>query len=502
MGKMERPARGRNIGKGALMTSPYAAEAIVHASTAVGVGATAAAITLGGGAVAYGVARYRDTPGKRARRDLRRASRAATTAGSPRRRVSNSRGGSSLGSKGRAKYATGAGRRSGHGGATSRRARSAAGHGGIGSKGRSSTALLDRKGKAPAGRGRAHAGSLGNRPGGRGGRSSRTPFGRGPRASAARQQAAARRGGRGGLGGLLGGGKAPKRNGNRRRGGLSAGLGLLSGRRGGKSGSRGHWNRRRTAAARAMQRQRGVGSGAKASKGKWSGSLGARTITASWRPLGRLLGRPRRLGFLPALTRSLHLFARLTWGLTGTAIGLVMFAPKAWQLNRSLGIAVARQINVWRSGIAAFLNPYSAEREAERIRGAVTNKPKIGTTSGGSAMSDVTADHIEALIEHIRNAQTIERFAGVHIAAHAEAMGRLAEALAEYAQANVDLIKEHTPTLDGGESLVQQADILAATGPALRECHEAFEVLHEDRLKRQRDPEHGEEHWDVAAAQE
>ena len=80
--------------------------------------------------------------------------------------------------------------------------------------------------------------------------------------------------------------------------------------------------------------------------------------------------------------------------------------------------------------------------------------------------------------------------------------GDLAEALAEYAQANVDLIKEHTPTLDGGESLVQQADILAATGPALRECHEAFEVLHEDRLKRQRDPEHGEEHWDVAAAQE
>lgn len=266
------------------------------------------------------------------------------------------------------------------------------------------------------------------------------------------------------------------------------------------SGSRGYWNRRRTAAARAMQRQRGVGSGAKASKGKWAGSRGARTITASWRPLGRLLGRPRRLGFLPALTRFLHLFARFTWGLTGSVIGVLMLTPRAWQFNRFLGIAVARHVNVWRSGLAAFLNPYSAEREAERIRGAVktTNKPK----SGGSAMSDVTADHIEALIEHIRNAQTIEKFSGVHIAAHAEAMGRLAEALAEYAQANVDLIREHTPTLDGGESLVQQADILAATGPALRECHEAFEAIHEDRLRRQREPEHGEEHWDVAAAQE
>src|SRR5690606_25579444 len=266
MGKTERPARGRNIGNGALMSSPYAAEVSMHPGRVIGVGPTAAVLTLGGGAAAYGVARYRDTPGKRARRDLRRASRAATTAGSPRRRVSNSRGGPSLGSKGRAKYATGAARRSGHGGATSRRARSAAGHGGIGSKGRSSTstALLDRKGKPPAGRGRAHAGSLGNRPGGRGGRSSRTPFGRGPRASAARQQAAARRGRHGGLGGLLGGGKAPKRNEpGRRRGGLSAGLGLLSGRRGWKSGSRGYWNRRRTAAARAMQRQRNIGNGAK-----------------------------------------------------------------------------------------------------------------------------------------------------------------------------------------------------------------------------------------------
>jgi len=117
-------------------------------------------------------------------------------------------------------------------------------------------------------------------------------------------------------------------------------------------------------------------------------------------------------------------------------------------------------------------------------------------------MADATAPHIDALIEQIKNAQHIDKFSGVAVAAHAESLPRLMAAIAEYAAQSVEVIRDRLPMLDGGESLVNQVDITFSAADAMRQCHESLEATHEDRLRRQREPQAGEENWDVAAAQD
>lgn len=117
-------------------------------------------------------------------------------------------------------------------------------------------------------------------------------------------------------------------------------------------------------------------------------------------------------------------------------------------------------------------------------------------------MAEGKADHLEALIEHITNAGQIERFVGLDVEAHAHAVARVLQALGEYLGGSVELIKENLPQLDGGESLVQQVDLVAAAASGAVECASAFSDVHEDRLKRQREPEQGEQNWDVSAVQD
>lgn len=84
--------------------------------------------------------------------------------------------------------------------------------------------------------------------------------------------------------------------------------------------------------------------------------------------------------------------------------------------------------------------------------------------------------------------------------AHAQAVARVLHAFSEYLGGSVDLIKENLPQLDGGESLVQQVDLVAAAASGASECADAFTDVHEDRLKRQREPEPGEQNWDTPGA--
>src|SRR5690606_13095065 len=193
------------------------------------------------------------------------------------------------------------------------------------------------------------------------------------------------------------------------------------------------------------------------------------------------------------------------------------------------------------------MNPYSAEAEAQRIESANSNN-RSNNPTGGNAMSEGTAPHIDALIEQGKNAPVIDNFAGLNVQAHAQGAARLLVAVADYGDAtaqridalieqvknasviasfaalnvqahaqgvarllvavaedvdaNAEVIKENLATLDGGESLVQQADLIGAAASGATECADAFSAIHEDRLQRQREPQVGEENWDTSAVRD
>lgn len=472
MGTRDNPMRGRNAALAAEMISPYAGTGLIETGVSMGGGAVAAVLGMVGGGVAYGIARHRTTPDRMARRTLRNAARVANASAGTRRRSP------SFGSKGRT---SGVARRAAAGRmAGARRTATATRSAGGSTRGggrRGSTALLDRtagsRGRSTASR---SAGTSARRVAGSG----RTPFGRGPRATAARQRAAAR-----------GWGSSPNGRGRGRSGGMRG----LAG-----SAWRG-WRRRARAASAAIKRAR-----TRRPMPRWKTpkSRAGKWLRRAWRPFGRLWGRPRRRGLLSAGWRGLSLLARGLWGLGGTVVAGAALLPRVWQWNRNLGRHLARHVSVGRAGLSALIHPFEAEREAERIAAAAA-APAASTNNiatGGIDMADATAPHIDALIEQIRNAPQIDKFSGVAVAAHAEALPRLMAAIAEYAGASLDVIRERLPMLDGGESLVSQVDIAYSAAQAMRECHESYEATHEDRLRRQRDPQAGEENWDVAAAQD
>ncbi len=531
---------GRNVAPSIAMASPYATELMLHSAAALGTGATAAAMTGAAGATAYGVARHRESPSKRARRDLRKAARSAPSGSGQRSRGARTGGGGgqarrSVAGTGGAKRGAGVGSK----GSTAASKHGAAG-GKSGSKGggKGGTGLLDKKATgSPSTTGArstsARSGSSGtNR---RGGSGTGAPFGHGPRGSAARSQfgggksnmpgkgkgsgkggskgpgktsgagllsPGGKSGSKGGgkSGGLLrGGGKAPKGSTSRRGGGLSALGSSISRAARSVAGRR---SAARSAGARTRQRQpKGAG------RQQWGrGSRAGRTVAKSWGPVGRLWGRQRHAGLLPAAIRGGHLLARSAVALVGSTVGIAMYAPKLVRAHRSLGLALGRRIQIARSAMAAWMNPYEHNQYERLLRTKIKpyrNHSGGGSTQGGNDMSE-TADHVEALIEQVRSAATIDReqVSGVGAAAHAEAMGRLLDAVAEWAGSNLDVLREGLPQLDGGESLTQQASVITGAADAARECSNQFEAVHEDRLRRQRDPEAGEEAWDVSAAQD
>src|SRR5690606_36016543 len=70
---------GRTLPNAALMASPYVGEALVQVGAATGSAAVAAGVGIGAAALgARTVMRRRESPGQRARRELRQASRKAT----------------------------------------------------------------------------------------------------------------------------------------------------------------------------------------------------------------------------------------------------------------------------------------------------------------------------------------------------------------------------------------------------------------------------------------
>lgn len=453
----------RNLPNAALMASPYAAEALTHVAAATGSAAAAVGVGIGGAALgARTVMRRRESPGKRARRELRQASRKATTTRTVAGRKSSSLGSTRTGSRRSAGYSTGHGAR----------AKKAAVGRSTKSEG-TSTGLLSRKPKASAR-------IAGSRPPRGGGRS--TGFGQGRRAAAVRSRAAARGSrGTGRLSRMLPGGHSRR------------GSNLL--KNGPGRQHRASQYQRRSAAARAAQRRRAssrrnIMSFAHSKTGK----LAARVLRGSWKPMR-------------ASRRNRTVAGRLVGGTFGLAIGaigslasLLVIAPNAFGVVRRLGLVTHREVNILRSSAAAWLNPFSAEDAAKKIR--IVNSNRNTVTTGGNAMSEGTAQHIEELIEQVKNASMIDNFAGLHVEAHAQGIARLLVAVAEYVDGNAQLIKENLPTLDGGESLMQQADLIGAASSGATECADAFSTTHEDRLARQREPQAGEENWDTSAVRD
>jgi hypothetical protein len=232
--------------------------------------------------------------------------------------------------------------------------------------------------------------------------------------------------------------------------------------------------------------------------GKLAHTRGFRTVRASWAPLRRAMRRRggSRLG------RAVLGVAGLVSGVLGTTAGTVMLLPRMANTLRVVGLVMHREVCILRSGIAAWCNPFTpAAAPITATPAARTAGRNNGTTTGGH-MAAGKADHLEALIEHITSAGQIEKFVGLDVEAHAHAVARVLHALGEYLGGSVELIKENLPQLDGGESLVQQVDLVAAAASGATECASAFSDVHEDRLKRQREPEQGEENWDVSAVQD
>lgn len=482
---------GRNLPNAALMASPYVGEALVQVGAATGSAAVAAGVGIGAAALgARTVMRRRESPGQRARRELRQASRQATatrtTAGRGNRKGRKPPSLGSLGSGSKRKAAHGT--RAGHG-STATKKRTAARHGGTARNGRASTGLLTKKPAASGHKasGRTSARVAGHRAtGGKGAGRKFTSFGNGRRATSARNRAAARGSGPGRGSGLL---SRMLPGGHTRRSSNPFKSGPGRKRRASQS-------QRRNAAAKAAKRRRGASKRNIMTFGNSkTGKLAAKVLRGSWKPM-RASRRARSFtGRLVGGT------AGLAIGTIGTLASLLALVPSAFEVVRKLGLVAHREASILRSSVAAWMNPYSAEAEAQKIESANSNN-RSNNSTGGNAMSEGTAPHIDALIEQVKNASLIDNFAGLNVEAHAQGIARLLVAVAEYVDANAELIKENLPTLDGGESLVQQADLIGAAASGATECADAFSAIHDDRLQRQREPQVGEENWDTSAVRD
>lgn len=503
-------ARGRNGANAALMGSPYAATAAVETTATLGPGAALGGGLAAGAVAARTAARRRDTPARRARRDLRRAAHSASNRSSGASKRSKTSKASKASSSRSAGSSSGSGRsllgnrsRKGQGATgqgnaarTGRKSPAVAGHGngrkgGSGSRAGSTTGVLDRKrhtsngGRKSAARsGSPSSTSPSRKRGSHSGSGSRGAFGMGPRASAARSSTSrhgthrGRTRGKGsqtgsrGFRGLFSGGAAPnrKRQGNKGRGKTYP-----------TRGDQGR-NARKETRSRTGKRLLGM----------FGSTRGGRLARRSWRPLRR------------ALDGNKHPVKKLFGGVGGvmvavfgTVTGAVMALPRGMSRLRAAGVVLHRETVAARAGLIAMFNPYDEELGREQVRPVHT----IPTSGGITVSQQGSAEHLEALIEQVQSAAPIEKCSGVNVEAHAHAVAKLVSAVGEYLEGNVDKIKEELPQLDGGESLVQQVDLISAAANGAQQYADSFSATHEDRLRRQREPEPGEENWDTSAAQ-
>src|SRR5690606_31681044 len=92
-----------------------------------------------------------------------------------------------------------------------------------------------------------------------------------------------------------------------------------------------------------------------------TGKLAAKVLRGSWKPM-RASRRARSFtGRLVGGT------AGLAIGTIGTLASLLALVPNAFEVVRKLGLVAHREASILRSSVAAWMNPYSAEAEAQRI---------------------------------------------------------------------------------------------------------------------------------------